>query len=67
LKKGYILSNIEITADEIHYLYSISIIDHSSKGGINYTEFIMTGIDKKELFSNNRIEKHFNYFDINKS
>ena len=34
-----ILSNFEITVDEIDYLYSI--IDQSPKGGINYTECIM--------------------------
>ena len=59
------LSNIEITDEEIDYLYSI--IDQSSKGGIDYTEFLMAGIDKKKLFSSDRIEKAFNYFDKNKS
>jgi calcium-dependent protein kinase len=65
LKKGFMLSKIEITDEEIDYLYSI--IDQSSKGGIDYTEFLMAGIDKKKLFSSDRIEKAFNYFDINKS
>jgi len=65
LKKGYMLANIDITDEEIDYLYSI--IDQSSKGGIGYTEFLMAGIDKKKLFSHDRIEKAFNYFDINKS
>ena len=65
LKKGYMLSNIDITDEEIEYLYSIIV--HPSKGGIDYTEFLMAGIDKKELFTYDKIEKAFNYFDINKS
>ena len=64
LKKGYMLSNIDITDEEIEYLYSIIV--PPSKGGIVYTEFLMAGIDKKELFSYDKIEKAFNYFD-NKS
>ena len=65
LKKGYMLSNIDITDEEIDYLYSI-IVEHS-KEGIDYTEFLMAGIDKKELFTHDNIERAFNYFDINKS
>ena len=65
LKKGYQLSNIDITDEEIEYLYSI-IVEYP-KRGIDYTEFLMAGIDKKELFTQDKIEKAFNYFDINKS
>ena len=65
LKKGYMLSGIDITDEEIDYLYSIIV--HPSKGGIDYTEFLMAGIDKKEIFTHDKIEKAFNYFDINKS
>ena len=65
LKKGYMLSKIDITDEDIDYLYSI--INQSSKGGIDYTEFLMAGIDKKELFTHDKIERAFNYFDINKS
>ena len=65
LKKGYMLSGIDITDEEIEYLYSIIV--HPSKGGIDYTEFLMAGIDKKEIFTHDKIEKAFNYFDINKS
>jgi len=49
LKKGYMSSNIEITDKEIDYLYSI--INQSSKGGIDYTEFLMAGTDKKDSLS----------------
>ena len=65
LKKGYMLSGIDITDEEIEYLYSIIV--HPSKGGIDYTEFLMAVIDKKEIFTYDKIEKAFNYFDINKS
>ena len=65
LKKGYELTNIDITDEEIEYLYSIIV--ENSKDGIDYTEFLMAGIDKKELFTQEKIEKAFNYFDINKS
>mgnify|MGYP002624028283 CR=1 FL=1 len=59
------LSNIDITDEEIDFLYSI--IYQSSKGGIDYIEFLIAGFDKKELFSHDKIEKAFNYFNINKS
>ena len=65
LKKGYILSKIDITDEEIENLYSIIV--QNPKSGIDYTEFLMAGIDKKELFTQDKIEKAFNYFDINKS
>jgi calcium-dependent protein kinase len=65
LKKGYTLSKIDIKDEEIEYLYSIIV--ENSKSGIDYTEFLMAGIDKKELFKQDKIEKAFNYFDINKS
>ena len=65
LKKGYELTNIDITDEEIEYLYSIIV--ENPKEGIDYTEFLMAGIDKKELFTQEKIEKAFNYFDINKS
>ena len=65
LKKGYTLSKIDITDEEIENLYSIIV--QNSKSGIDYTEFLMAGIDKKELFTPDKLEKAFNYFDINKS
>ena len=65
LKKGFKLANIDITDEEIKYLYSIIIQPH--KGGMDYSEFLMAGFDKNVLLTKDNIEKAFNYFDINKS
>ncbi len=43
------------------------MIDQKKKGGIDYTEFLMAGINKDILFTENNIENAFNYFDANKS
>ena len=48
-----ILSNLEITDEEIDYLFDI--IDGTSiKGGIGYTEFLMACIDQKLLFTKDK-------------
>ena len=59
------LSKINITDEKINYVYNI--IDQEKKGGIDYTEFLMAGINKKELFTKDNLENAFNYFDANKS
>ena len=43
------------------------MIDQKKKGGIDYTEFLMAGINKDKLFTKDNIENAFNYFDANKS
>ena len=42
-------------------------MDQNLKGAIDFTEFLMAGVNRKELFTNEKLTKVFNYFDINKS
>ena len=42
-------------------------MDQNLKGAIDYTEFLMAGVDRTQLFTNEKLTKVFNYFDINKS
>ena len=65
LKKAFELKKIEITDEEIKLLFKI--LDQNLKGAIDYTEFLMAGVNRKELFTNEKLTKVFNYFDINKS
>jgi calcium-dependent protein kinase len=64
-QKVFKLSKINVTDEKINYVYNI--IDQEKKGGIDYTEFLMAGINKKELFTKDNLENAFNYFDANKS
>ena len=65
LKKVFNLLKINISEEKINYIYNL--IDQTKKGGIDYTEFLMAGINKEQLFSNDNIENAFNYFDANDS
>ena len=65
LKKAFELKKIEITEEEINRLFKI--LDQNLKGAIDYTEFLMAGVDRTQLFTNEKLTKVFNYFDINKS
>jgi len=65
LKKAFELNNIPITDEEISHLYKI--LDQNLKGAIDYTEFLMAGVNQKNLFTTEKLTKAFNYFDINKS
>ena len=64
-QKVFKLSKINISEERIKYIYNI--IEQTKKGGIDYTEFLMAGINKNELINKNNIENAFNYFDANKS
>ena len=65
LKKAFELKNIPITDEEIRHLYKI--LDQNLKGAFDYTEFLMAGVNQKKLFTTEKLQKAFNYFDINKS
>ena len=65
LKKAFELKHIPITNEEINHLYTI--LDQNLKGAIDYTEFLMAGVNQKNLFTTEKLTKAFNYFDINKS
>ena len=65
LKKAFKLKNIEITDEEINLLFKI--LDQNLKGALDYTEFLMAGVNRAELFTKEKLTRVFNYFDINKS
>ena len=65
LKKAFELKKIPITDEEISHLYKI--LDQNLKGAMDYTEFLMAGVNQKNLFTTEKLTKAFNYFDINKS
>ena len=65
LKKAFKLKKIEITDEEINHLFKI--LDQTLKGAIDYSEFLMAGVDRTKLLTNEKLNKVFNYFDINKS
>ena len=42
-------------------------MDQNFKGAIDYTEFLMAGVNREQLLSEGNLTKAFNYFDINNS
>ena len=65
LKKAFELKKIAITEEEINHLFKI--MDQNLKGAIDFTEFLMAGFDRAQLFTDEKLTKAFNYFDINNS
>ena len=65
LKQAYDLMKIDITQEQINYLFDI--LPKNKKLGMGYSEFIMAGVDQKKLFTKENLEDSFNYFDINKT
>ena len=65
LKEAFQLKNIPITDEEINYLYKI--LDQNLKGALDYSEFLMAGVNQKLLFTEAKLNNAFKYFDINES
>ena len=65
LKQVYDSLKIDITEDQINYLFNI--LPKNKKLGMGYSEFIMAGVDQDKLFTNDNLEDAFKYFDINKT
>ena len=65
LKKAFDLFNINIDEKQINHLFNI--LPENKNLGLGFTEFIMAGIDKKSIFTEENLEEAFNYFDINKT
>ena len=65
LKHTYDLMNIDITIEQINYLFNI--LPQNKNLGMGYSEFIMAGVDQKKLFTEENLEDSFKYFDINKT
>ena len=65
LKKAFDLFNINIDEKQINHLFNI--LPENKNLGLGFIEFIMAGIDKKLIFTEENLEDAFNYFDINKT
>ena len=65
LKKAFDLFNINIDEKQINHLFNI--LPENKNLGLGFIEFIMAGIDKKSIFTEENLEDAFNYFDINKT
>ena len=65
LKKAFELFNINIDENQINHLFNI--LPDNKNLGLGFCEFIMAGINKKNIFTKDNLEDAFNYFDINKT
>ena len=65
LKKAFDLFDIDIDEKQITHLFNI--LPENKNLGLGFSEFIMAGIDKKNIFTTDNLEDAFNYFDINKT
>jgi calcium-dependent protein kinase len=65
LKKAFDLFNINIEEKQINHLFNI--LPNNKNLGLGFCEFIMAGINKKNIFTKDNLEDAFNYFDINET
>ena len=65
LKKAFNIFNIDIEEKQLNHLFNI--LPEYKNLGLGFSEFIMAGIDRKNIFNLNNLEEAFNYFDINKT
>ena len=65
LKKAFDLFNINIEEKQINHLFNI--LPNNKNLGLGFCEFIMAGINKKNIFTEDNLEDAFNYFDINET
>ena len=65
LKKVFDLFNIDIDEKQISHLFNI--LPENKNLGLGFSEFIMAGIDKKTILTEDNLNDAFNYFDINKT
>ena len=65
LKQAFDLFNIDIEEKQLNHLFNI--LPENKNLGLGFSEFIMAGIDRKNIINLNNLEDAFNYFDINKT
>ena len=65
LKKAFDLFRIDIDEEQISLLFNI--LPENKNLGLGFCEFIMAGIDKKAILTEENLNDAFNYFDINKT
>ena len=65
LKQAFDLFNIDIDEKQLNHLFNI--LPENKNLGLGFSEFIMAGIDRKNIINLNNLEDAFNYFDINKT
>lgn len=55
----------DVTEERVSFL--MRVIDTNSSGHIDYTEFLVAGLDPKRMLTEYHFEQAFQYFDIDHS
>ena len=63
LKKVFDLFKIDIDEAQISHLFDV--LSENKNLGLGFSEFIMAGIDKKSILTEDNLNDAFDYFDIN--
>ena len=63
LKKVFDLFKIDIDEAQISHLFDV--LSENKNLGLGFSEFIMAGIDKKSILTEENLNDAFDYFDIN--
>jgi Ca2+-binding EF-hand superfamily protein len=61
IKNGYKRNNIAITNEELEHL--VSTVDSNKNNAINYKEFMVASLNRRELLTDARIDSCFKLFD----
>jgi Ca2+-binding EF-hand superfamily protein len=61
IRAGYKFSNKSITNEELDYL--IMTVDSNKNNAINYKEFMVASLNRRELLTDARIDSCFKLFD----
>lgn len=65
IKNGYKKTNVNMTNNELDEL--LKDVDYNNNATINYTEFMVASLNRREMLTDSRIQACFHLFDkVNK-
>ena len=65
LEKSFEIGKVNVQRDDLIKL--IKLADENNKGSLDYTELLIASINKKDLFTEEKLKMAFQYFDVNNS
>ena len=65
LEKSFEIGKVNVKRDDLIKL--IKLADENNKGSLDYTELLIASINKKDLFTEEKLKMAFQYFDVNNS
>ncbi len=63
LEKSFEIGKVKVKKEDLIKL--IKLADENNKGSLDYTELLIAGINKNDLFTEEKLKMAFQYFDVN--